>query len=267
MTRYNDGPAPNRSYFMLEPGSVATVTRPSLPHKVLVTQDVYNAGFAKPLDHVEEGGHLVSLNSKTGATLYRAKVDPAVKSVQLNPGDYLNLCGSLENSVNRKAKLNVLSSPPVQASRVTVALVRAGDLKTTDFTKHLKCYFKSPKILFPGHIFTISLPENIPPNVDLEAWLAHTSTRNFVQLTHSVHFKVISVFSGDTPITGFFYMSSEKTTLYEVSHIHCNTPAYVPSEKVDMFYASEVEGLVRLQQKGRHVPLILVGEKGEKVYI
>ena len=255
-----------RSYFMLDPSTHITVTPPSFKQKqkVLVEVDKY-AEYSHKLTDVESPGHLIALRSKVGCVLIKQQITSQTKSVVLNVCDYFNLFNS-NDTAGKKAKVSILNTPPTHATSVTISLVRSGKHKVTDFTEHLNVYFENPKILYPGHIFCVKIPVSTPHNIPLATWLKYTaSNKNFVQPSYSVHFKVVSAVEGDKKLSNFFYISSEKTTLYEVSSVHENIPSYIPNQRIDHFYRPQIEVLRSQLQRDIFVPTVLSGEEGRYI--
>ena len=230
--------------------------------KVDVSSDKY-LDYAHDLTHREcHIENLSSLTSKYGTILLRQQVYARSKSVVVNACDYLNLFKD-QHVTDCKAKINTLTSLPQQATVVTIAFIRAGDHNVTNFTEHLKVYFDTPRILHPGHVFCLKIPEVIPTNVPLKTWVKHAAGRqNFCQASYLAHFKVISAFVGEDEIASFFYISSENSTLYESPNIHEKIPLYLPDKKVDVFYSVELQHLESQLRRDVFTPLILIAEKG-----
>ena len=267
MTKTCQSDTLNRAYFMVDPSTHVTVTPPSLKpkQKVLIELDKY-AEYAHNLTHIEASRHLIALRSKSGAVMIKQQINGQTKSVLLNACDHYNLFSSNSGVAGKKAKVAILSSPPVHATSVTISLVRSGKHTTTNFTEHLKIYFGSPKILRPGHVFCVKIPVCTPSNIPLTVWLKHAaSNKNFIQPSYSVYFKVISAAQGESKLSEFFYISSEKTTLYEVPNIHETIPTFVPNQRLDSFYSSQMEVLKSQLQMDIFLPIVLSGEKGMSV--
>lgn len=254
------------SYYMVDPSTFITVTpTPVLKpgQKVSVQLDKYQA-YSRCLDYVEPAGHLNVLSSKISSLIVRHKPETQIKSVQMNPCQFRNLFGRTEAELC-KVKIAPLSSPPVEASTVTISLIRSGEHNCTNFTEHLGIYFKSPKILRPNQIFSLKIPENTPAGIPLEKWVRFTSSNiNFTQPTYDVHFKVISAKAGDDEISGWFTICTDKTNLYEKSNVREYIPCFVRHQKIDLFYTNEIKFLKAQLNVERFTPLILVGQKGKK---
>ena len=232
-----------------------------LKQKVQVTNDRF-LEYAHDLSYGESSDQAMVLRSKSGAVILRQKVES--KEVVVDCCDYLNLFNG--HGTDCKVSISKLESSPVHATAVTVALIKAGDLKDTNFTEHLKVYFDSPKILHPGHVFCLKVPETVPANIPLKAWMQHISSdEHFNQPAFLVHFKVVSAFVGDDEISDFFYISSEKCTLYEAPNVHEKIPSYLPDRKIDLYYSAELALLESQLNRDVFRPVILTADRG-KIY-
>ena len=204
----------DKCYILVSPDvPLALCQTPSLK-AATVEVDRYRE-YGHSLDHILPSSHLLALAYNDGATLY-LNDGISTSNIVLDSCQYWNLFHGSTVCV----KLKPYPIPkPVYATTVSVALVRSGNFQVCDFTEHLRIYFSSPKILIPGQVIAVNIPRNIPKSISLEEFLRFASRNaRFLMDTCTVHFKINSAQDHDgKDLSGFFMISSAKTTLYQVS--------------------------------------------------
>ena len=80
--------------------------------------------------------------------------------------------------------------------------------------------------------------------------------------TYPVHFKVTEAEVDGVAMQGFFLISSDKTTLYEVAATHTRIPRLIQHRALFSFYSVDVNTIKKLMEHEQFTPLFLTGLKG-----